>query len=276
LAIQRCVYLSKNWCHLQVSEDPIARILGVDDMWDVGASSTLRLAAGMSSALGSSIWLETLKPRLRSQTNTWLVFWTYGLTGQSKSNATSQTPCSDTRRRGVCYWQFGEIDLVTATEVIEIKFVKRWTHALVVSFTGCEVDARLVTLHFFGQSEDFIRILDHTLLYDDFHVEITYEVVNWSVWVEFTQLVWRACTQSFTEHYVWPNISLKAKATKRALSVVSLINEWGLVQSDRRRRVHFGRIDLKAAHSIWYISRNGGWSRCSKPYITSNVVTSFV
>jgi hypothetical protein len=172
--------------YLQVSEDSLleSKCGRYGGTWVHPAIAT-RLAAGMSSAFGVrvSIWLETLKNRDSKIADEYLTSILDMVADRSKQVE------RDVRQRlavtlggeECVIGQFGEIDLVTATEVIEIKFVKRWTHALgQVLAHAKSMPGKLPRVHFFGQSEDFLfGILDHIkLLYDDFHVEITHEVVN--------------------------------------------------------------------------------------------------
>jgi hypothetical protein len=80
--------------------------------------------------------------------------------------------------------KFGEIDLMTDREVIEIKFVKKWTHALgqVLAHSKSMPD-KTPRVHFFGAVEDYEHgLIQHIKdLYDDFGIVITYEVVNMEV-----------------------------------------------------------------------------------------------
>jgi hypothetical protein len=72
----------------------------------------------------------------------------------------------------------------------------------VVSFSRREVDARQLPCTFSVNRKTLSEFWIIKLLYDDFHVEITHEVVNWSVWVEFTQLGWKPVNELFHRAYV--------------------------------------------------------------------------
>jgi hypothetical protein len=77
--------------------------------------------------------------------------------------------------------RFGEIDLVTNDEVIEIKFVKRYSHALgQVLGHSKSLPGKKPRVHFFGTEEDYEDgLLEHIGdLYEDFNVKITYEVIS--------------------------------------------------------------------------------------------------
>jgi hypothetical protein len=76
--------------------------------------------------------------------------------------------------------KFGEIDIVTTTEVIEIKWIKKWAHALGQVLAHVKsMPERSPRVHFFGFDEDYTPgILDHIkLLYDDYNITVTHEVV---------------------------------------------------------------------------------------------------
>jgi hypothetical protein len=95
-----------------------------------------------------------------------------------KSNATSKRLA--VTLGGVC-GQFGEIDLVTATGVIEIKFVKRWTRNALASFSQTKSMPGvnyLVYTFSVNRKTSYSEFWIIKLLYDDFHVEITQRKVN--------------------------------------------------------------------------------------------------
>jgi hypothetical protein len=143
-----------------------------------------RLAAGLSSAFSVrvSIWLEDLKKRDSTVASEYIVEISNleaDMSNQIETEVRHRLAISLDGQECVI-GKFGEIDLVTSTEVIEIKFIKRWTHALGQALAHAKsIPGKVPRVHFFGHSEDFSPgILDHIkLLYDDFLVEITHEVI---------------------------------------------------------------------------------------------------
>lgn len=143
-----------------------------------------RMAQWISEDFGVkvSIWIDKLKaidPAVSDEYTTSLecLVPTYNL--QIEADVRKRLAL-DTDGTQCVIGRFGEIDLVTEDEVIEIKFVKRYTHALgQVLGHSKSLPGKKPRVHFFGTEEDYEDgLLEHIgELYEAFNVKITYEVV---------------------------------------------------------------------------------------------------
>jgi hypothetical protein len=146
-----------------------------------------RLAIWISEAFAVkvSVWLEAYMRRVPS------------VRDEYNAELTIIEPCrsdqveADVRRRlaielsgeECIIGMFGEVDLVTASEVIEIKNVKRWTHALGQALAHSKsFPDKSPRVHLFGEENQFQDgVLERAVsLCDDHSVRVTHEFVTYA------------------------------------------------------------------------------------------------